>query len=115
MKVHYALCLSVLLLFSGCDLDDDQKVCNVSNPTENLPWLKAKKEELQTSINCHFIDQGEWRGITVFIFGTCSPLISSVLLVYDCEGNLLCPSSSAACPTFQRNVRSRKTIWRNGK
>lgn len=89
-------------------------VCGVSNPLEELPWLKAKIEEAtqaEQSNYCNLwsVTMASYNGQTVFI-----PAVSGTLcdtcagdVVYDCEGELLfaCDSEKEA------KIRNRKVIW----
>jgi hypothetical protein len=84
---------------SACHHDHDEpdpgpSVCGVTNPTENLPWLKTIidnfKKDTSTSASLHYVQQGTYQGNTVFIVGTCIPWCElSCVRIVDCEGNNL--------------------------
>jgi len=89
------LTLTLLLLtMLSCKDDDDNllsNTCQVSNPIEDLDWLKEKIEELaQTDsefLKYFYVSQNTYMDKTVFIFPNCCPSCNTVVPVYDCEGN----------------------------
>ena len=87
------LALTLLLTMLSCKDDDDKlsNSCQVSNPIEDLDWLKEKIEELaQTDSELQkyfYVSQNTYMGKTVFIFPNCCPTCNTAVPVYDCEGN----------------------------
>lgn len=91
-KTVLALALLLLTMLSCKDDDDNlSNSCHISNPVEDLDWLKEKIEELaQTDselLKYFYVSQNTYMGKTIFIFPNCCPHCNSVVPVYDCEGN----------------------------
>ncbi|WP_346882898.1 hypothetical protein [uncultured Algibacter sp.] len=67
--------------------------CNVSNPIENLAWLKEKTQALEVTpqemLKYVYVSEGEYMDNTVYIFADCCQLCNSVYIVYNCEGNTI--------------------------
>lgn len=84
------------LLASAChhdcvEVDPGPTVCGVTNPAENLPWLKAIidgfKKDTSAMASYHYVQQSTYQGNTVFIVGTCIPWCElSCFSIVDCEG-----------------------------
>ena len=89
------LVLLVLVCIStiSCNNDDDSvsNTCNVSNPVEDLDWLKEKIEELEQtepeSLKYLYFSEQNYKNQTIFVLYNCDPLINYFPLVYNCEGN----------------------------
>ena len=77
-----------LLLIMSCSSDDNNLVCSVENPIENLNWLKSEIDLLKNNEEeYNYVTQTKHNDQTVFVFANCNPLINSVFLVKNCEGN----------------------------
>ncbi len=90
---HAAAFLIVISMIISCkkeEVDPDKNTCGVVSPVTELDWLKqeiARREQDTTDLNKYFfIQQGSSNGQTVFIYNNCCPFCSTVLLVYNCEG-----------------------------
>lgn len=91
MKYHVALILCLFILITSCheELGPDQ-ICNVENPTEDLPWLVALIEDL----NSHeylsqfaSVWQARYISQTVFYPQSCCPnCLFESFPVYNCSG-----------------------------
>ena len=83
----------ILFSCTNSDNDDITNTCSVSNPIEDLDWLKLKIEELKqtnsTIIEYFYVSQNLYNDKTVFIFPNCCPQCSTIIPVYNCEGNTL--------------------------
>lgn len=95
MKKILMLVFITCFLSESCNNDDDflLNTCNVSNPIENLSWLKDEILNLQQSDSdlkkYFFVTQNTLNGETVFIFPNCCPQCSTVVPVFNCEGENL--------------------------
>jgi hypothetical protein len=72
------------------DNDDRNNTCNVSNPIEDLTWLKDKITELEQTSSYEsgeiYISQANYNGNTVFIMGNCCAVCNTIVPIYNCEG-----------------------------
>lgn len=104
-----------MLVFS-CSKDEkstNNNTCNVSNPAQDLPWLKNRIGSLVTSdpalAKYQYVQQAEYRSKTVFIFGNCDPASFTIFPVYSCDniqlGNVgIIPADS---------LLNMRTIWKS--
>ena len=107
----------ILLGLLSCthDRDDNLKnVCNVANPTEDLPWLKDKIQELeQSSLYASgeiYISQTTYNGDNIFIIGNCCATCNTIVPIYNCEGDVL---GSIGDGTFDTNLLETDVIiWK---
>jgi hypothetical protein len=91
----YTLALLSLLLFGRCGEHDSQipEQCGLADPAQDLPWLKDEIAFLEE--NSHGLRQyssismGTYKGQAVFINGNCCPFCNYVILVRDCDGDVL--------------------------
>ena len=108
---------AILLIFAGiiaCGKKDCQcKVCDVENPLTDLPWLKAKVDEIKLQFKntpvrvaiyqCKYGDEqaGFWEDR------------DNVSFFYNCEGETLCIMGGDAGETCSElNIVSKKLIWK---
>jgi len=99
----------ILTLAFSCKDQGPDLICNVNNPTEDLPWLKSeieRRKQSQNDISKYFyIEQGEYNGQTVFIYNNCCPMCNTILSVYDCNGKKLFDLDSTI------EIKNIKKIW----
>ena len=83
----------LLFIMTSCnysDNDDNNNTCNVSNPIEDLTWLKDKITELEQTSSYEsgeiYISQANYNGNTVFIMGNCCAVCNTIVPIYNCEG-----------------------------
>ena len=93
MKKILLQTILLLFLISSCnntDNDDKNNTCNVSNPIEDLTWLKDKITELEQTSSYEsgeiYISQANYNGNTVFIMGNCCAVCNTIVPIYNCEG-----------------------------
>jgi|SRR5690606_907650 hypothetical protein len=89
-KLITALFTLIMIAFS-CHKDNDDEVlliaCDVSNPIEDLEWLKNRIDDLEQTGNGEFyISQATHNGKTIFILANCCMACNSVIPVYYCDG-----------------------------
>jgi len=86
---------SLLLTVLSCSDKDDNfnAICGVSDPTEELEWLKSeitiRRRDVSEDAKYHYISQADLDGNSVFLYRNCDPKGNSIIPVYDCEGELL--------------------------
>ncbi|MGB5927144.1 MAG: hypothetical protein WBH03_03165, partial [Cyclobacteriaceae bacterium] len=81
--------------FQGCEKDDiivcfPEETCNVSDPLNELPFLKEKKVQLEQSQTQADISSYTYNGETVFVVNNCNGCADALTVAYDCEGNTVC-------------------------
>ena len=87
----------VLIISQSCNNDDESlpiiSACDVTNPIENLPWLKTQVEEIIENKSdiapFFFIEIAEYRGETIFISNNCCAICGTIVPIYNCRGELL--------------------------
>lgn len=81
-----------LLFFTILSCDNEETICGVTNPIEDLPWLKSMTQDIEASDfgQYTYIQQAHYFGQTVFIVNNCCPFCLSIVPVYNCEGELIC-------------------------
>jgi hypothetical protein len=95
LKVTPTLAI-IMLLFATCTDHDltTTGVCGVSDPANELAWLKAEIRVLDQSRdkNTHryfYVSQATYQNQTVFIFGNCCPNCNTITPIKNCYGELL--------------------------
>lgn len=88
-KSLYLLLFCLLFSFACQESDDPVIVCGVSDPIENIAWLKQLAEESGKSslAEYSYIMQAKYKGERVFYWGTCCPNCNWILVLRDCSGN----------------------------
>jgi hypothetical protein len=117
MKKLLLLLAAFQLMAFSCDtetcIDGPGNTCSVTNPTEDLPWLKEKIADMQQSdppfAAYFFISQALYENKTVFIFGNCCPHCNTVVPVYNCQGELLFFAHERT--DFQQKAKNSHIIW----
>ncbi|NMH89758.1 hypothetical protein [Flavivirga algicola] len=93
MKKIFLPVLLLLLIISSCKNDDDNSntTCNVSNPVEDLTWLKEIIEDFKQStlVDESYVYKATYEGKTVFIIGNCCATCNSLTLVAYCNGDFV--------------------------
>ncbi|WP_439489849.1 hypothetical protein [Algoriphagus sp.] len=107
-KALYPILFCLVLSFACKDNEDPATACGVSDPVENIPWLKQLAEESATGGLAEFsyIAQAKYRGKRVFYWGSCCPNCSWALILLDCSGDRV-----AGEYTFD-DLDDQKVIWR---
>ncbi|GAA4279594.1 hypothetical protein GCM10022260_00150 [Gaetbulibacter aestuarii] len=98
-----------------CDTAAIKTTCGVAIPTEELPWLKTKTNELkQTSLyelGQVYIWQTEYNGETYFIFDNCCPNCDSVLSIYTCDGEDVSTNQTISDYIYGIDKSNKDVIW----
>lgn len=106
----------VMFVFS-CSQDNttptNVNTCKVTNPAQDLPWLKSRIGGILTSdpalAKYQYVQQAQYRKNTVFIFGSCDPSSFSTFPVYSCENKML--GNVGVIPAD--SLLNRTTIWKS--
>lgn len=116
-KFHPVLLMIILitLLLFSCYKNQQQVVnvntCGVTNPVEDLSWLKDRIDALLTNaqtVRYQYVSQADYRGKTVFIFGNCDPLSLSVFPVINCSNVQL--GTVGQIPVD--SLKNQRTLWK---
>jgi hypothetical protein len=81
--------MSITLI--SCEKDDKKESnnkCNVSNPAEEIDWLKEAIDDVKQDEYSYFA-MATYKGETVFYYGNCNPVINYVSIVQNCSGDNL--------------------------
>lgn len=101
--------LLVCLVTISCH-EKDENCCNVTNPLEELGWLKAHIQELSQSTdelsNYSYYMTATYKNESVFYYGNCHPAINMAIIVINCEGEELGDFND-----LQQQLSNRKLIW----
>ena len=110
----FATCIS-LMAFS-CEKEEAivlTSICAVTNPTEELAWLKAEinsREQSTSDINKYFyIQQAEYNGQVIFIYNNCCPMCNTIIPAYNCQGELLFYLNQDL--EESKKIKNTKVIW----
>ncbi len=98
MKKHIFITLSIAFLLVvpySCEAPLDTaylQICNVDDPLEELDWLKDIKRSIQLSMQPagSEIIQYIYEGEPVFWVDLCYMCPDNLIVVYDCEGKVVC-------------------------
>ncbi len=106
MRRTFLLIVCAAILFS-CNENEGPSACGVENPVEDLPWLKSSIQETESSALAQYayLIQGTYKGQTVFSMGSCCPYCLTLVVILDCQGNVI---EDAAL----QEVKNQKIIWR---
>lgn len=81
--------LFVIIIVSCKGEIENNNTCNVSDPIEDLPWLRERIGLIisgnQQLARYQYISMAEYRGETVFMFGNCDPLAISIFPIFNCK------------------------------
>jgi len=85
-----AIIMSITLISCGKDdnKDSNNNKCNVSNPAEELDWLKEAIDHVKQDEYSYYA-MATYKGETVFYYGNCNPLINYASFVQNCSGDNL--------------------------
>ncbi len=114
-------CLIVIALvcINACKKSSSQQLCGGANPIENLPWLKAKIDPLNSnpySSEYSYISRENYNGQTFFVLSNCDPAADSIPLFYDCDGRSVLfntPEYTNIIKQFGSGYRN--VIWHGNK
>jgi len=85
-----AIILSITLLSCEKDDNNDSKnnKCNVSNPVDDLDWLKQEIDNVKQDEYSYYV-MATYKSEPVFYYGNCNPVINYVSIVRNCVGDSL--------------------------
>ncbi len=116
-RVFYSVFIS--FLFFACSSEEENTSINVTNPLENLKWLKEKKENFEGLMNSVKVDiiQFRYDNHDVFLINDCVNCADALTKVYNCDGEVICEFGGITglntCPDFKDNAQLVGVLWRN--
>ena len=112
-RIQYYLGLAAIILsitLISCDNDDSKETnntCNVSNPAEELAWLKEAIDKDKQDEYASYV-MATYKGETVFYNDNCNPSISYVSIVRNCSGDNLGNTND-----LSEELTNRTTLWKH--
>lgn len=93
----------------SCTKDDDpaKNKCNVSNPVEEISWLKKEIDSLKNDEYSYYVI-AVYKGETVFINGNCNPSADYMSLVKNCNGDML-----GYANVLDNELSDKRIIWKS--
>lgn len=110
------ICL-LLLAFSCKKTESTEQVCNVSNPLEEIDWLKEIKDYYDQDMTQfqQSITQYTYHNEYVFAINNCVGCADGMIMVYDCEKNEVCQfggiAGSNTCPDFETSASNKIVLY----
>lgn len=95
MKNTILLTLLIVICCFGCSRNEDDpfSFCDVTNPTQELTWLKTEIENRNNNptqdMKYCYIAWAKFKGQDIIFYGDCNPLVNKVIPFYNCKGELL--------------------------
>lgn len=112
------ICMILLAIFfiASCGKDENagKTTCELSDPIEELPWLKEIKNSL-TNCSCEIsILQATYKNQTVFYTAMTDPLCDGVqtIILLDCEGKVIRSIPNDDIQSFHENATNIKALYR---
>lgn len=118
MKVIQYLIFGFLVILTACSKDNN-KACNTDNPLKEISWLKEIKEifDLDMGYQRQQIIQYRYDGKDVFAIDYCYQCPDALVVVYDCEKNIVCEFGGIdgrnTCPDFEQNATDETILYDN--
>ncbi|QMU31000.1 hypothetical protein [Adhaeribacter radiodurans] len=118
MKKLLLLAGVISLMAFSCEKEEPEcgtSACGVTEPLQNLPWLKAEVESLEKNSSdiseYLYIVQANYKGETVFFTGTCCPYCNTAPpTVFNCKGQELFTLGQNA--KQDNSIKNKKVIWK---
>lgn len=85
--------LIIYMTLSSC-VDELSNTCDISDPINDLPWLKEQINYLKAHENKHAVSTvyysiAKYQGETVFFNWNCSPNVNFASYVVNCNGEII--------------------------
>lgn len=112
--------LAVLFTLQGCNKDiiRAKSFCSVTNPVQDLPWLKTIIDaQANNKYSKMTIYKYEYQQEEGFLVDSCVNCPDSVSVFYNCSGNNICKFSgkdgSNTCPDFLTNSIKKEIVFQD--
>ncbi|WP_346236188.1 hypothetical protein ABDK00_016725 [Niabella insulamsoli] len=114
MTVKLMLAAFFITLIMGCNKADNASP--IDDPTEQIAWLKSKKEELSKNCGCMpTIWSHSYEGRTIFEIGCSGPACNCVHSFYEENGNEVAGAQDADRASFVSKLKNQKKLWSCGE
>lgn len=97
--------LALILIFSCDNEESENNFCDVSNPTEELSWLKTM---INNFSDYEYIMVANYEGETVFYNVNCNPLVNSASTVFNCSGDFIGNTND-----IRDDLSNERLIWKH--
>lgn len=90
--MKYTLLFSIILISLACDESDScsENTCSVTDPIEELEWLKAEINNFNTTYPFIYVSMAIYYGKTVFMVKNCDPsALTLPPIIKNCHGEAL--------------------------
>ncbi|MDD2307548.1 MAG: hypothetical protein PHP53_22785 [Prolixibacteraceae bacterium] len=115
MKKIFILLITIFVVAScGKDENTNKSVCNLTDPIEELSWLKEMKNTM-TNCSCEMsIVQANYNNQTVFYTMMTDPLCNGVqtIILYDCEGKIVKTIANSEISSYKAEETNMKVLYR---
>lgn len=105
-----------VLLTTACNNEEKiaSSTCDLTDPIEQLPWLKEVKNSLNNCACEMSIVQAEFESRTVFFVAMTDPLCNGVqtIVLYNCDGELVKTFSNDEYLASADKLNNRKNLYR---
>lgn len=109
----------ILLIYCGEIKELNPTICSTNNSLEDLVWLKELRETLLI-IDCagiSTIKQYTYNSNTVFEVNLSGSFAGGQIVIYDCNGNIICKFSEIlgenTCPDFYDLATNKLSLYEN--
>lgn len=96
----------VSIAIVSCEKDDSSP-CDVSNPAEDIAWLKEAIETMKQDEYSYYF-MATYKGNTVFYNGNCNPAANYASIVRNCKGDHLGYTND-----LQNNLTNKTILWQH--
>ena len=80
------------ITLNSCEKNDNKdsgnNKCNVSNPAEDIGWLKEAIDNVKQNDYSYYVI-ANFKGETVFYYGNCNPVANYLSIIQNCSGDTL--------------------------
>ena len=105
-RILSLISILALIVIISCENEESKNYfCNVSNPAEELPWLKTMILDLS---DYSYIMAADYKGKTVFYNVNCNPLVNYASTVFNCNGDLIGNTND-----IRNELSNVKLIWKH--
>ena len=115
MKKTFILFITIFFAAScGKDENTSKSTCDLTNPIEELSWLKEMKNTM-TNCSCEMsIVQATYNNQTVFYTMMIDPLCDGVqtIILYDCEGKIEKTIANSEISSYKAEETNMKVLYR---
>lgn len=71
----------------------DNNTCNVSNPAEDITWLKEAIDDVKQDKYSYYL-MADYNGETIFYYVNCNPVVNYASFILNCNGDNLGSTNS---------------------